>query len=152
MKVYLAGPINGCTDEECDGWRGYCKARLPQVEWLDPTDHDFRGKESENAEEIVRLDKEMILSSDYVLANCWKPGWGTAMEIMYAFFHGKKVVAVSERPSPWVTTHCRRVYPSLDMALGFIEGAKYIKDSPKRVANWSQAQRDAFNERFPKSE
>jgi len=31
MKVYLCGPINGCTDEECKNWRETVKAQLPDT-------------------------------------------------------------------------------------------------------------------------
>lgn len=29
--VYLCGPINGCTDAECNDWRSYAKAHLPDT-------------------------------------------------------------------------------------------------------------------------
>lgn len=121
MRVYLAGPINGCTDEECDGWRERCKRELPQIEWLDPTDHDYRGQEKGNEQNIVKDDKQMILRSHFVLANCWKPGWGTAMEIMFAHLLGIPVVSVSENPSPWIVVHSKASFPSIGAALGFIK-------------------------------
>ena len=28
LKVYLAGPINGCTDEECKAWRAQARGMI----------------------------------------------------------------------------------------------------------------------------
>ena len=38
MKVYLGGPINGCTDEEASGWREAVKViqedALRRLHWV----------------------------------------------------------------------------------------------------------------------
>jgi nucleoside 2-deoxyribosyltransferase len=112
MKVYLGGPINGCTDEEANGWRDAVKAVLDEhgIEYLDPMRRDYRGRELEKgiAEEIVLGDKEDILECDVLLMNCPKPSYGTAMEILYGFEYGKIVISVlpeGSTPSPWVLFH-----------------------------------------------
>lgn len=112
MIVYLGGPINGCTDEEANGWRGDVKPILlaASIEYLDPMRRDYRGRELEDgiAAEIVLGDKEDIDKCDVLFMNCPKPSWGTAMEILYGFDRSKRVIAVlpvGTTPSPWVLFH-----------------------------------------------
>lgn len=71
MKVYLCGPINGCTDQECKDWREAVKARLPET--LDPMRRDYRGKETESYREIVELDKRDVEAAGVILVNYDKP-------------------------------------------------------------------------------
>lgn len=47
--------------------------------------------------------------------NCPKPSYGTAMEILYGFERGKRVIAVlpiGATPSPWVLYHAEVVFGS----------------------------------------
>jgi nucleoside 2-deoxyribosyltransferase len=117
--VYLGGPINGCTDEEANGWRDEAKAELERrgLKWKDPMDRDYRGREMEPgiAEAIVELDKQDIGGCDVLLMNCPKPSWGTAMEILYGHSIGKEVIVVlpeSVTPSPWLLYHADVHYGS----------------------------------------
>lgn len=119
MRVYLGGPINGCTDEEANGWRSDVKALLDaaRIDHLDPMRRDYRGRELEPgvAAEIVIGDKEDIDECDVLLMNCPKPSYGTAMEILYGFDRGKRVIAVlpeGATPSPWVLYHAEVHYGS----------------------------------------
>lgn len=105
MKVYLAGAINGCTDEQAKGWREEIKRRLPNIEWLDPMDRDYRGQEDQNVEAIVLADIGDIVLADVVLVHAAFPSWGTAMETWEASGRGKTVIVWVEpgRPvSPWL--------------------------------------------------
>ncbi len=121
MKVYLAGPINGRSDDDCKTWRDYVKQKLPLT--LDPLRRDYRGRELEPgiAEQIVEEDIQDIFQSDVVLVYFDKPSVGTSMEIRIAKEEfGKKVVLVnkSDAPlSPWLTYHCDLVCRSLDEAI-----------------------------------
>lgn len=121
MKVYLCGPINGRSDDDCKGWREYVKERLPDT--LDPMARDYRGRELEPgiADVIVAGDEEDIRNSDVLLVYYDKPSVGTAMEIRMAVKEmGKRVVLVdkSVKPlSPWLIHHCPEVYKSLDEAI-----------------------------------
>lgn len=131
MRVYLGGPINGCTDEEANGWRIQAKALIWQLghQWLDPMDRDYRGREMEPgiAAEIVESDKADIDQCDLILVNCPKPSVGSSMEIFYANrprdplgerLH--RVVAVVPRdkaPSPWLVYHTDALYHSVVEAL-----------------------------------
>jgi nucleoside 2-deoxyribosyltransferase len=120
MIVYLGGPINGCTDEEANGWRDEVKAVLDAkgIEWIDPMDRDYRGRELEPgvAEEIVENDKLDIRASDTMLMNCPKPSVGTSMEILFGYEIGNEVLIVvpeGTTPSPWLLYHGVVLYGSV---------------------------------------
>jgi nucleoside 2-deoxyribosyltransferase len=121
-RIYLCGPINGCTDEECKDWREAVKAKWPDA--IDPMRRDYRGKEDESVKQIVELDKIDIMNSDVVLVNYDKPSVGTSMEILYAFERGKFVVIVADhgaRISPWLRYHSHAIVGSFGAAFKFIE-------------------------------
>jgi nucleoside 2-deoxyribosyltransferase len=123
MKGYMAGPINACTDIEVTEWRDTTKRERPEIEWVDPADRDFRGVENETFASIVEGDKADIDGCDFVLAYCWQPSYGTAMEILYAWERDIPVIAVVPNGlpvSPWVRYHAYRVCPSLFGALKVI--------------------------------
>lgn len=130
MKVYLGGPINGCTDDEAHGWRTDAKAQLEAdwFEWLDPMDRDYRGREMEPgiAAEIVELDKRDIDSCDVLLMNCPKPSVGTSMEVYYGWATGKTVVVVvpvGHTPSPWLVYHAHVLHRG-----SVVDAAKLLGD------------------------
>jgi nucleoside 2-deoxyribosyltransferase len=127
MKVYTAGSINGCTDEQVTGWRAEARLNLEAEghEVIDPADRDFRGVENETYESIVEGDKADIDECDILLAYCWQPSYGTAMEILYAWETGKLVIAVVPNGlpvSPWVRYHAYAVCPSLYGAVNVVFG------------------------------
>ncbi len=122
MIVYLCGPINGCTDEECKDWREYAKSALV-CETLDPMRRDYRGRETECVKEIVDGDKYDISKIDIVLVNYDKPSVGTSMEILYAWERDKLVyiVAKDRTPlSPWLRYHSHKIFTSFDDAFLWI--------------------------------
>lgn len=121
MKVYLAGPINGCTDEQCKAWREHVKTLLPDT--LDPMRRDYRGIEGDNVEAIVEGDKVDIDDSDVVLVNFPAPSAGTCMEIIYAWERFKRVIVVipkGAKVSPWVTYHSHFITDSFEKAVDYI--------------------------------
>lgn len=122
MKVYLCGPINGCTDAEAKDWREYVKSKLSDT--LDPMRRDYRGREAECVNEIVELDKIDVMKSDVLLVSYDKPSVGTSMEVLYAFERGKSVVVVA-RPeasiSPWLRYHSHRIVHSFAEAIEYID-------------------------------
>lgn len=117
--VYLAGPINGCSDEEANDWRTYIKDAYAGPT-LDPMRRDYRGREEESVNEIVELDKADIEACDVFLANCPQSSYGTAMEILYAWEAYKPVIVIhpAGKPvSPWIRYHSSAVVHTLDAAL-----------------------------------
>jgi nucleoside 2-deoxyribosyltransferase len=119
MKVYLCGPINGCTDSECNDWRSYAKTQL--LDTIDPMKRDYRGKESESYREIVELDKLDVRQCDVVLANCPKPSVGTSMEILYAWEMGKVIAVIAEGTiSPWLRYHSTKIFTNIRDAVEWI--------------------------------
>ncbi len=110
MKVYLCGPINGCSDSECNDWRSEAKKHWPDT--LDPMRRDYRGREVECFIEIVDLDKRDVIDCDVVLANCPKPSVGTSMEIFFAWQLGKRIICIvpdKTKASPWLRYHAQLV-------------------------------------------
>lgn len=117
MKVYLAGPINGCDDDEANGWRQGVMDRHPDIDFLDPMRRDYRGREDECVDEIISGDMNDIAVSDVFLAYAWQPSWGTAMEIYIAWASCRQkvivVVPAGQRVSPWLRGHSDYVVTSL---------------------------------------
>lgn len=116
-RIYLAGPINGKSDEECKGWREEAK-KLLDADFLDPMARDYRGVEMMNVCEIVEGDKADIESVNFVLCNAASASWGTAMELHFAHSIGKKVFAFNggKTASPWLVYHSQWVVTTLKEA------------------------------------
>ena len=120
VAIYLGGPINGCTDDECMTWRETLKGAAPHVTWVDPMARDYRGREADDYQEIVEGDKADIDRCDAMIVNYVKPSVGTSMEILYAWQRGIPVVVVAAPDaviSPWLRYHSRRIVASLTEAL-----------------------------------
>ena len=103
MKVYLAGPhMDDAYREEATR----LLTRVRRIEVIDPiAARDFRGREIENEDQIVRGDLADVVACDVVLGNYSVPGWGTAMETWFARSIGRTVIAYvapDTRVSPWV--------------------------------------------------
>jgi nucleoside 2-deoxyribosyltransferase len=123
MKVYLCGPINGCTDEECRDWRELVKSRLPDT--IDPMRRDYRSREAASFREIVELDKIDVCQCDALLVNYDRPSVGTSMEILYAWERGKFVIIVHPAGaslSPWLHYHSHRRVLSFEEAISVLGG------------------------------
>jgi nucleoside 2-deoxyribosyltransferase len=122
-RIYLCGPINGCTDSEAASWRDVAKAWLGEANCIDPMRRDYRGHEDENVTGIIEGDKNDISACDVVLANCWQVSWGTPMELVYARLWCKPVIAVvpkDARVSPWLRYHTSLITDSFDDALNAV--------------------------------
>jgi len=120
VKVYLSGPMEGCTDEEMNGWRQEVVARLgPAATVLIPA----LVVDPDDFTQMVRRDKRDIDAADYVIANPWKTSSGTSMEVMYAYMRGTPVVTVA-RPggyvNPWFEQHSCRIAESVAHACDLV--------------------------------
>lgn len=127
-KVYLAGPINGRTDDDCMGWREFAKLEIGEERVVDPMRNDYRGKEGEPgiATAIVEADKTDIHGCHAMLVYFDKPSVGTAMEVFYAWQLGRKVFVVNasgKPPSPWLVYHSTAVVGSLEEGIDAAKGA-----------------------------
>jgi nucleoside 2-deoxyribosyltransferase len=128
--VYLAGPINGCSDAECNDWREKAKTLLtPDMDVLNPMVRDYRGQETESTDEIVEGDKKDIDISDALLVFFDRPSVGTAMEMLYAWERKKKIVVVNASKSdngslsPWLAYHS-----SNNIVGSVAEGVKRLRE------------------------
>lgn len=117
IVIYLSGPIDNCSYEETHGWREKIRS-LWKGKVLDPC---RRNVDLNQVKEIVTLDLLDIGAADVTLANCWKTGWGTAMEIPYAFNHHKLVGIIwppnGRHISPWIQYHSHFVRFDIESAL-----------------------------------
>ena len=133
MKVvYLCGPIHGKTDEECKAWREEAKRLLAgRFEVRDPLDRDCRGREGLLAGKIVKDDLADIRHAGCLLVNVAVPGWGTAMEVRYAYTLGLWIVGFGspESPSPWLVYHCDDLHETLEDAVAELI-ADFGEDAP----------------------
>ena len=123
--LYLCGPINGCTDEECRDWRAYV-AGTWQGRCIDPMVRDYRGREAEAFREIVELDKIDVANADIILVNYDKPSVGTSMEILFAWQLGKRVIVVCPEAaviSPWLRYHAHHIVHTFDDAMNVAQAA-----------------------------
>lgn len=120
MKVYLCGPINGCTDSECRDWREDMKSIFGADNCIDPMRRDYRGKEDTAFRELVELDKRDVLEADVLIVNYDKPSVGTSMEVLYAWMHHKPVIVVCHPEaviSPWLRYHATKIVHSFERAV-----------------------------------
>lgn len=124
MKIYLAGPIQGRSDADCNGWRASARDAFEAsgITVKDPMVRDGRGKPmtKEVASEIVEGDKRDIDECDAVLVRYDRPSVGTSMEILYAWERKKTVIIVNAsgaEPSYWHIYHSEAIFTDLGEAI-----------------------------------
>jgi len=125
MRVYLCGPINGCTDTEAKDWREAAKKDHPEHTYIDPMRNDYRGRENEPGIDalIVEADKQDIIDSEVVLVNYDKPSVGTSMEVLFAWEQARDIVVVAKEGtiiSPWLKYHADTIVPTFARAFAYI--------------------------------
>lgn len=122
-KIYLAGPMLDCDEEQINGWRQRVKKELGHLyEFLDPVDFQVEKKDTPDCwEKIVMGDLKAIENADIVLAYVWRAGCGTAMEVMSAFVNRKIVVVVNPIKSPWINYFSTVRCENLDGALNLLK-------------------------------
>ena len=113
MRIYLAGPISGCSFDECVDWRDHFKTLIPKsIQCLSP----MRGKDFLKAKGIINDSYESdgpmatqrgimtrdffdCTRSDIVIANLLDTkivSVGTCMEIAWAFMNKTPLIAIME--------------------------------------------------------
>ena len=138
LKIALEGPINGCSDSECQDWRKKVIDELGK--WYDfhnPMDLDCRGREQDAEQELVDYDTAGIASSDIVLAMAEKPTWGTAMGIQMAWAMHKMVMTVclSDKPSPWLKNRTTHMFRNLEDVIRFLKSLAEAREKMSGECN-----------------
>ena len=121
MKIYLAGPIEICSEDEILVWRNYVENKLKgSFEIIIPKYH--LGSDSE----IFENTKTNVEECDIVFAHLPKAinerraSYGTIFEVAYGFAINKRVIVISDdefvHKHP-VMNQISEMYYSLDAAL-----------------------------------
>ncbi len=124
--VYLSGPIMDEHEGSAREWRETAKQLLGEKFFLlDPMRRNFKDREVDSANEIVRFDLQDVEDADLILVNYSKASIGTAMEIFHASHNlGKFVVAFAPFDfgdcSPWMVKYCTKILPTLEAAVEYI--------------------------------
>jgi len=126
-SIYLSGPIMDEHEGEARQWREEAKRLLGEKFFLlDPMRRNFKVREVDSANEIVRFDLQDVEDADFILVNYNKASIGTSMEIFHASHNlGKFIVAFSPfefvECSPWIVKYCTKILPSLEDASEYIK-------------------------------
>ncbi len=124
MRVYLAGPIEICTEEEIFLWRNYVKDKVGNdVEIITPKYH------LGTAGEIFEDTKTNVEVCDVVFAHLPKAinerraSYGTIFEISYGHALNKRVMIISDdefvHKHP-VMNHVAEMFYGLDSAIAHL--------------------------------
>ena len=90
-KVYLAGPISGCNDDQRRHWRAEVHEKARHFDIIDPTANlDLEA----SVYEVIERDLKYIEEADGLLVCMWKESIGTAVGMVHARAKGKVVVVV----------------------------------------------------------
>ena len=130
-RVYLAGPISGCNEEQRHGWRTQVKDKYgKQIDFLDPTDNLVRREASPY--EFVQADLRAIEEADGLLVNMWRESIGSAMGVVHAHRHGRPVVVADPNR---LQQKMLEFYPDevVDLPL---KGANALLDLLRAEGNW----------------
>lgn len=109
MRVYLAGPIEGCTDEERLSWREKASYALTEkhIESYSPKEDCIKSRADEHM--IFYKDIYQVDRADVILVNIQAKNiksFGTPFEMGYAYAKGKLIVMVCNEDQlyhPFVT-------------------------------------------------
>ena len=122
-SVYLAGPIDACSQNEVHTWRNTLKNNYPDIKWLDPS---VRCYPLEEWDRLVEDDLADIRNADAILAYVWKPSAGTAMELVYGhcILYIPVIVVVPDLAAcgPWIRYHADYVVTNWDEAVKLLMG------------------------------
>lgn len=96
-KIYLAGPMEGLTAEQMQGWRKEMTAQLAWLQIYDPTRRiEYHSGDGINrARFLFQMDLKDIDESDIIFVDARAKagrGTGTSMEVMYAWMKQKPII------------------------------------------------------------
>jgi len=103
--VYLAGPIEGCDNDEINKWRDKCHLMFNDfIVGINPYRAEMHADTSESRKRIAMKNYMDTQSCDLILAylpkeiNARRPSYGTTFEIAWGYSLRKPVVIVSDDP------------------------------------------------------
>ena len=103
--VYLAGPIEGCNNDEINQWRDKCHLMFSDfIVGINPYRAEMDADTSESRKRIAMKNYMDTQSCDLILAylpkeiNARRPSYGTTFEIAWGYSLRKPVVIVSDDP------------------------------------------------------
>ncbi len=136
-KVYLAGPISGCNDDQMRVWRRDVRRGFgDEFDFIDPTDSLIRAGGSHH--EVVQADVQAIRNADAVLANMWRESVGTSFGVLHAHLNGKIVVVndpnlIRSRMLAFYADAVEQSLPaSLNAIRTFLRSERLIREVVKR--------------------
>ncbi len=127
--IYLSGSTIDPTAEAVGAggepdWRAFAMTKLQRfgLRVVNPLHLTWDTHElGDNLEARVRHSLDLIDQSDALLANLWRPSYGSAMEIFYAHRQGKVVAVVGQPPfSPWVLLHSQARFADINHAVDYL--------------------------------
>jgi hypothetical protein len=136
--LYLAGPIDRKTDEDCHKWRNDVTVALmnyKNIIILNPMRRDYRGLEHSHYRTFVHYDKSDLRKCTMVLAympnqcecckDCYGVSIGTTMEVAISNMLDKYIIVVSPDPRirnhPWVLDHANYTTITINGAIDHIK-------------------------------
>lgn len=111
LKTYLAGPITGCSYEECTEWRDEFAALCPDIECYSPMrgkmylsgeakiDAEYSDRVLSTARGIMTRDYFDCCRCDFLVINlsgASRVTIGSCMELAWAFMRQIPVIAIME--------------------------------------------------------
>lgn len=101
--VYLAGPIEGCSNHEINQWRQKCNLAFEDyIVGVNPYRAERESDDPESRKRIIMKNYMDTKNSDLVFAylpkeiNARRPSYGTTFEIAWGYSMQKPVVVVSD--------------------------------------------------------
>lgn len=108
-KIYCSGPLANCSTFEAKAWREEAKRLLGAENCIDPSETWVREEADLSLTEkrkLVESDLRLIDQCKGLIYHCWKPSFGSPMELFYANQRRLLTAVVSLKPlSPWVHVH-----------------------------------------------
>lgn len=143
FRVYLSGPISGCTDLQRHKWRDDVKKKYGKhFDFIDPTDEPLDHEAS--SAEFVDADLRAIESSSGLLANMWRESIGTALGLVHASRVGRPVVLAD----PNFLRHRMLQFYADAVADSALKGAKALLALLRAEAGWQVLKSDGRQEPF----
>ncbi len=159
-SIYLAGPINGLTYQECSEWREKLQAEFEQAGFM--VNNPMRNKTFLSGEkkmsrvgyraptatphDIFYRDKFDVMHSDILFVNfigSKEASIGTAFELAWAHLLGKYVVTVMEKDN--THTHGFVLEASSVIFETVSEAKQYVLEAFGECSNRNGLQQDSLN-------